>query len=535
MLECQQYHPECLRTLSSRLPSRVIDVGDDRRDPFLFLSHHQPGQWVALSHCWGQRDPLMTTLANFEDMCTRITLDHMPQLYQDAVQITRLLGYQYLWIDSLCIIQDSVDDWRMESRWMGETYSEAQVTLAAEACVDSLEGIFHKASTLRPQNIIEIAAIVSDEELRGNIILDPNVVWSAEDCRGPLSSRLWTLQENLLSRRTLLFAEQQVWWKCREMQRNERRPQWGESSVFQPGSNLEPHGQWDTQHVFPLTSMSGRIKGMTPVRQLTYFQPLQCWYRTVHAFCLRKATYRSDIFPAISGIAREYYRHIYQDYKAGLWNEDMQMGLVWSVPYSGVIKDKEYVAPSFSWASLDFSTMERRDHASDEDIYDHELVNYPPKNLKAEILMTNIQNVTSDPFGQVESGNMRLTAPCTTVCSCMIQTSFLDCRSSDQYSALKYDVFRRGYKIKPQDTPECDQCTVEYHLRQPCAQQRDMLHEMYLYLHVLSHGHDPSFAFALILSEAPGNTGAYQREGLAILKETANTSLIWPSRTLTIV
>lgn len=54
-------------------------------------------------------------------------------------------------------------------------------------------------------------------------------------------------------------------------------------------------------------------------------------------------------------------------------------------------------------------------------------------------------------------------------------------------------------------------------------------------LHILSHGHDPSFAFVLILSEAPHNTRAYQREGLAILKETANTSSIWSSKTLTII
>ena len=523
--ECQQGHKECGGSLYPQLPSRVIDVGGNGRDPFLFISHNQPGEWIALSHCWGSQKPPQTLLANLEDRCRKITEEAMPRLFQDAIEITRRLGCKYLWIDTLCIIQNCIEDLRTELARMGDIYSRAHLTIAAEASVDCTNGIFYNADIERPRNVIQIAAHLSEERIHGNLIIDMDPIWDAASSRGPLSTRSWTLQENLLSKRVLLYTGQQVWWQCREMQRSERQPLWEELS------NLTPAGQWDSNRIFPLTAASSKIERMNPVRQAAYYQPIQCWYRIVNDFCSRKATYRHDTFPAISGIAREYHRHLSQDYLAGLWRNDIHMGLVWSCPCPNVSENKDYVAPSFSWASLDFNTMQSSLYG-EHGIYHHELLNYPPTRLQAEILSLNIQNVDSDPFGQVIGGRLQLTARCTEVCSCMIQRCFFDCYSDGQHPALTFDILRRGYNIKAGDTPKHNECTVDFHIGRSCVQHSSAVHKNYLYVHILSHSR---FAFALILVEAPDNTGEWKRVGLAILKEATDTLLIWPFRTLTII
>ncbi|PMD42303.1 HET-domain-containing protein, partial [Hyaloscypha variabilis F] len=99
--------------LQPRLPSRLIDFGSKDSDPFLFESEGsrvKHGTWVALSHCWGGKQPLMTEIRTLKDRRAYIPLNTMPPLFKDTVVITRNLGYCYLWIDCLCIIQDSPED-----------------------------------------------------------------------------------------------------------------------------------------------------------------------------------------------------------------------------------------------------------------------------------------------------------------------------------------------------------------------------------------------------------------------------------------
>lgn len=89
------------------LPSRVVDVWTDEQDPILFISNGGKAKWVTLSYCWGDKLPLKTTMDNVKERCRRIPIQDLPALFHDAVIVTRRLGFCYLWIDALCIIQDS--------------------------------------------------------------------------------------------------------------------------------------------------------------------------------------------------------------------------------------------------------------------------------------------------------------------------------------------------------------------------------------------------------------------------------------------
>ena len=96
--------------LAVTLPTRVIDVGDSETSPSLFVSQGTSGQWVALSHCWGKHQPLRLESKSVSAFTDGISLNTMPPMFQDAVLITRRLGFRYVWIDCLCIIRGSKED-----------------------------------------------------------------------------------------------------------------------------------------------------------------------------------------------------------------------------------------------------------------------------------------------------------------------------------------------------------------------------------------------------------------------------------------
>jgi hypothetical protein len=126
---CETQHPNCITVVQklgdadheqARLPTRVIDVGprDGTCDPLLLESNGRRGYYLALSHCWGRANILKTELSCLEDFHEHIPFRKLCRNFQHAISITRRLGYRYLWIDSLCIIQDSAEDWARESAQM---------------------------------------------------------------------------------------------------------------------------------------------------------------------------------------------------------------------------------------------------------------------------------------------------------------------------------------------------------------------------------------------------------------------------------
>jgi hypothetical protein len=110
---CRESHFACDKHVTTPLPTRVIDVGSIEAglSERIFVSEGKCADWVALSHCWGGEIPESTTTANLQDREQLLVVDELPRSFRDAIQITRWLGYRYLWIDSLCILQDSHEDW----------------------------------------------------------------------------------------------------------------------------------------------------------------------------------------------------------------------------------------------------------------------------------------------------------------------------------------------------------------------------------------------------------------------------------------
>jgi hypothetical protein len=180
-------------------------------------------RYVALSHCWGTKQssnpPLTTDKAKLASHLHRIQMAYLSKTFQDAVVLTKLCGVRYLWVDSLCIVQDDGIEWKIEAAKMGAIYYNAYLTLSAIDSIDSHGGLYLdvKRSTLN----------VSTKTWRPYLSSRPTrSTTSTVICRqvhhgrdslcdnGPLKKRGWILQESLLSRRILYCGRDQFNWQC---------------------------------------------------------------------------------------------------------------------------------------------------------------------------------------------------------------------------------------------------------------------------------------------------------------------------------
>lgn len=152
--DCRTNHAQCKlpgRLTSSGYPSRLLDVGTKVHDPIVLRSSvmYHIEDYVCLSYCWGDTRPFTLNADAYSVLVSGIQAAILPKIFQDAISVTRRLGIQYLWIDSLyvttyscqflrthlliCILQDNKDDWASESGRMGLIYAQSTCTIAATA------------------------------------------------------------------------------------------------------------------------------------------------------------------------------------------------------------------------------------------------------------------------------------------------------------------------------------------------------------------------------------------------------------------
>lgn len=202
----------CNPPLEGPLPSRVIDVGTES-NPVLKLhctTCSERTRYLALSHRWGSppaHEAFYTTRRNFAKFRQNIKPTDLPATFKDAVRLTRLLGVRYLWIDSLCIIQDDDEDWHAKSREMEDVYWNAYCVIAASRARGNSDGFLHpklqrKVVPMRTETGDTYYICENIDKFKEHVI------------DGELNQRGWVLQERALAHRTIFFTDRQVYWEC---------------------------------------------------------------------------------------------------------------------------------------------------------------------------------------------------------------------------------------------------------------------------------------------------------------------------------
>ncbi|KAF2032042.1 heterokaryon incompatibility, partial [Setomelanomma holmii] len=171
--------------------------------------------YVCLSHCWGGVSSTTLKRETVETFSKSIAIPSLPPTFLDAVAITKRLGYYYLWIDSLCIIQDPQDDWASQIPLMGEIYRHSAFKIAASKAKDSNGGCFTSRNSLAYSYCRLADLDAADDWFIGGQMGDIAFGPSSNDLkRLPLFTRGWVVQERTMSPRTLYFGSVMVHWEC---------------------------------------------------------------------------------------------------------------------------------------------------------------------------------------------------------------------------------------------------------------------------------------------------------------------------------
>lgn len=420
MNECKQFHPICSAVVPRVLPSRVIDVlaagSLDVRLTTLDSTSALSLPYVALSHCWGDTKTILTTTTNtIAERHGNISYSDLSKTFQEAVGITRAIGIRYLWIDSLCIIQDDEKDWLHESAKMADIYLGSTLTIAATGSTDSSGGCFFNRWTCQSGGLktdIETFDILREFEGSYFTVCVRQAVdnghrrmyghASRETVTAPLLHRAWAFQERMLAPRVLHFHMEEMFWECKTC------------TLCECG-----YLGWDRDH-----NQSGRWYSVELNLQLksriaqavddptSIDDVYQLWLDIVEEYSMLAITKESDRLPALSGLASFLSPKLRSPYLAGLWRDHLTVGLLWhrcSVAYSSCSRADLSQIPSWSWASLirnqtQIEELNQLNHITYDEVRDGII-----RDSRFEVVNAECHVIAgSNAFGRVSSGVISL-------------------------------------------------------------------------------------------------------------------------------
>ncbi|EIW59349.1 HET-domain-containing protein, partial [Trametes versicolor FP-101664 SS1] len=337
--------------------------------------------YLTLSYVWGGDQAHKTTLSNITTYEGGIDPTLIPQTIRDAIYVTNALGFRWLWIDSLCIIQDSDQDKRRELARMHYIYRYAHLTIIAASAKRIGEGFLQDRSPPPQVNFNEPFS-------SADLILP--FVWALWPNRGsddlePISTRGWCMQEYLMSPRSLIFTSKTLQFRCLTTTQNvgnslrDTVDEWRiPSTLFLPEPPPAEHGsaEWDDVH--------GE------------------WLGVLGDYSRRTTSLPSDKLVACGAVAEQFHRVLRSDYLAGVWRDSLLLDLLWCAAQGEhLYRPATYRAPSWSWAAVEGELSWRAGGPGEMMILDEDVF---AKVVRCEVSLED----AALPFGRVTGGSLIL-------------------------------------------------------------------------------------------------------------------------------
>jgi hypothetical protein len=396
---CLESHTQCAKPRGDFMPTRLLEIEHfhDQTYPRLRLREtfgREFAPYAALSYCWGGEQPITTTSQNINQHLIRINYTGLPKTIQDAITVASRLGLRYLWVDSLCIIQNDRQDKTFEIGQMPSIYSQARVTISASRASNVQEGFLQSRRQLNkdsPYPILEFSYCCQNGE-RGSIRLVPEV---KEGSMEPLSKRGWALQERLLSSRVIEYGSLQTRWICMH-----------EDGTQTDGLRLGVENESGRSDMIFRKALDVISFWGSSFSDASGISGIQRWKSILARYTKLTLTLPTDRLPAISGVAMGFSRILADEYCAGLWKSALIAELFWILDGDEKLllrRPRVYQAPSWSWAAINDPITFLPEEPFD--LIDPQF----------SVLSVDIQPVKSDldqydaKFGAVESGKLVLT------------------------------------------------------------------------------------------------------------------------------
>lgn len=332
---CYQTHTKCKATQSSEPPTRLLDVSlQDQPNSIRLVETVGPPEGVvkpyaALSYCWGKQQAFRLLTTNIDVIRKGLAISLLPQTIQDAILVARHLDLQYLWVDALCIIQDSQQDWQKEATRMCDVYQNCFVSLAAKGASSSADGMFSLRDPVR-----HTPCLLFTTERDCVFVSSPYVSTRSQSRSAwALDRRGWVVQERLLPPRTLSFGSS-LSWECRHSNRDE--------------FDLEPVANFDKLMVNFFTRVTGNLADLSADQEKSI---LSIWWSILSEYSQTFLTFPSDRYAALMGIIQAIKRKTGWAEVAGIWVPHAADSLLWGA-IVGATRNIQRTGLSSSWSRI---------------------------------------------------------------------------------------------------------------------------------------------------------------------------------------
>ena len=278
-----------------------------------------------------------------------IEFDTLTKTFQDAAQITAAIGFRYLWIDSLCIIQDDDEDWQRESAKMAAIFHGSTITLSATSAKNGHEGCgltVEPGKTMRfgvPRGKgVNFVARETTENIPSAATILDNQLRNA-----PVSTRAWILQEQKLSRRILHTMGSQLIWECGMLTESE------DGIVYKQGNTAPMVMSW--AHLDSRVSHGHRSCGELASNS-DFYESSYDWWKCVEDYSTRSLSFTTDRYAALAGIVQFHHKKTGDSPVVGLWKQHLAIHLAWAVYHDPHEHTKPLWStpnrrPSWTWMS----------------------------------------------------------------------------------------------------------------------------------------------------------------------------------------
>ncbi|KAF5000555.1 hypothetical protein FGRMN_1722 [Fusarium graminum] len=312
---CESQHSACrkrsLPPKDASMPTRLLDLGGTDSTTWCLCKPETRASYIALSHRWSEHTPTLNQ-TNLHACCSPQTDSILPKSYQDIIATCRAIPIRYLWIDSLCIIQDDGGtEFRHEAPLMTDIYANAFLTLTICWNIED-RSVFREC---RPRSIPRPGRVAAYEHANWESInhkisltdefvlvqeLDPNDFQTCVNY-APINCRAWVVQERCLSRRILYLGNDQLYWECDEC----------------VGNEASPHGIYHFQKRESIRNLTGEERDGP-------------WSWTLEKYVTCDLTYEQDRLIAIAGLAKAISANTGDTFFAGIWLETWMQDLLWT-------------------------------------------------------------------------------------------------------------------------------------------------------------------------------------------------------------
>ncbi|KAH7377065.1 heterokaryon incompatibility protein-domain-containing protein, partial [Plectosphaerella cucumerina] len=352
---CIDTHTECRAFTTGDgdpfIPARLLELSGLSHAPSVRLrsssslmpmspsSASPPPSYAILSYCWGGDQPSKLLSSRLVAYHRSIDRDTLPAAVLDACHVAARLGFNYLWVDALCIIQDDPHDKMLQIGQMHRIFRGAALTIAAETSPSATQGFLHPRADHQP-SLIRISA--GSDHHENTVVLVPRAYYPSRT--ETLHTRGWTFQETHLSARIVAYGAREPVFHCIAS----RLADGGAAPTLQDTASLSSFASL----LDPGSAIMLGSPGSRP-------QHPYDWIAIINAYRARHLTVDEDRLPGIAALAEEYATRAglqgLTDYLAGMWRTDLLAQCLWACDngLDGPMQRlPEYIAPSWSWASM---------------------------------------------------------------------------------------------------------------------------------------------------------------------------------------